>query len=203
MFCPECGRQCEKSAQFCQRCGARLEEMPRWAVPMLEQGYTALQQGDLERALALLAEACSVAPDDPRAHLGLAIAHLHRGDLNQAEAALRRTLDLDPAQAVAHAYLGALLVRHYQVADARVEMDLALKHGPGEFIVRLKRGEFFYRLGFFPDAVAELRTALALPAPSPESRLVAQELLMQARDRAKGSFTRQAVFPFRLRKSAA
>jgi tetratricopeptide (TPR) repeat protein len=82
-----------------------------------------------------------------------------------------------------------------RVADAREDLEAAVRLEPESFICRSKYGEFLARLGFYDQAMRELDIALSLTAPDADSRRAAMELRQFSKDKAKGIFYRQTAYP--------
>jgi predicted Zn-dependent protease len=71
-----------------------------------------------------------------------------------------------------------------------VALDAALQLNPDDPLVRVKRAEYFYRLGQFGDAVGELEHAIQRPSFNFDLQRYANELLRKSREQAKRSFAR-------------
>ncbi len=113
------------------------------ATAWLLLGIGAYEHGELEAALAHLAEAVLCAPQDPRAHQYLGVTLGRRGWYAAGEEELRRAVELDPKSADAHYNLAAIYMervppsvelarRHYSRAlelGAAPDEDLAAKIG--------------------------------------------------------------------------
>lgn len=95
---------------------------------------------------------------------------------------------------LAWAYLGRLRMLRLDVEGAREALERALHQAPDHFVVRLERGAFFLRLGFYPEAIAELEMAMR-SAPEGMAREHVYRLLQRAWERGRGSFVRRAVLP--------
>ncbi|WP_376788633.1 tetratricopeptide repeat protein [Thermoflexus sp.] len=95
---------------------------------------------------------------------------------------------------LAWAYLGRLRMLRFDVEGAREALERALHQASDHFVVRLERGAFFLRLGFYPEAMVELEAALR-SAPEGVAREHIYRLLQRAWEQGKGSFVRRAVLP--------
>lgn len=128
--------------------------------------------------------------------LEAALQALEAGQWEAAEARLRAIAAEDPSPigGLAWAYLGRIHMLRFQMEEARLAFERALQQAPDHFVVRLERGVFFLRLGFYPDAIAELEAALQR-APAGPAREHAYRLLQRAWERGRGSFVRRAVLP--------
>jgi Tfp pilus assembly protein PilF len=120
---------------------------------------------------------------------------LARNDVPGALAILEPLCADEPSMAIARAYRGIAYLRLVRVADARDELEEAVRLAPESFICRSKYAEFLGRLGFFDQAVAQLDAALAVSAPDLESRRAAIELRQFCRDKAKGIYYRHTGRP--------
>lgn len=69
-------------------------------------------------------------PTDARLLLGLGLLHYSFTKYTDAKAALERALILEPANAVAHHYLGLALSQEGRPAESLKHLDLAIKFNP-------------------------------------------------------------------------
>ncbi len=167
IFCGHCGERAEAGERFCVGCGAAL----RGHQPAAAQ--EAPSSSEVGRAAALLA----------------------KRDAAGAVAILEPYCQAQPGDAIARAYLGIAYLRLTRVADARFEIEEAVRLAPGSFICRTKYGELLARVGFYDQAMAQLDLALGLPAPDSESRHAAMELRQFCKDHAKGLVYRRLEYP--------
>jgi tetratricopeptide (TPR) repeat protein len=124
-----------------------------------------------------------------------AVLRLRAGDFVEARRLLSEVIRVQPACAPAHAYLGLACLQLSDVASAKWHLDRAVEGDPEEFLAWAKRGELWFRLACYPQAVADLRRALTLAAPTAASRRWTAKLLEEAQHRARGSFTRSIAWP--------
>ncbi len=176
-FCGNCGQGATSEESFCIACGLRLR--PLTAENELMGSQSGPDAGLREDQIAL------------RHALGL----LAKQELATAVAVLERLCKERPEWAIARAYLGIAYLRATRIADARYELEEAVRMAPDSFICRSKLGEFLARLGFYDQAMRELDVALAVPPPDTESYHAAMELRQFCKDKAKGIFYRQTGYP--------
>ncbi len=144
-----------------------------------------------------------VANDSPEAaapwqgddSLAVAVEFLRAGDFSAAAAVLQPLVQQAPDDAVALAYLGMARFHLGDVAGAKQLLDQAIERGPREFLAWAKRGEFWLRLGCYPQAAADLERALRLEAPSIASRRWVARLLEEAQRRSRAAFVRTMALP--------
>jgi len=174
-YCGACGAEARDGESFCVACGQSLRRPDTAVVAQSGPADAAKRQDQIvfQHALNLLAR------QDPATASGI----------------LERLVDERPDWAVARAYLGVALLRMTRVADARAELEQAVRQAPKSFICHMKYGEFLARLGFYDQAMRELDVALALPAPDAESSRAAMELRQFAKDKGKGLFYRETGYP--------
>lgn len=204
-FCQDCGAALAARARFCPGCGAAVVAAPdtpssgahhsphsiqRAQQPALDQGLAALRDGDLDRALPLLATAAAE-DGSGLALLAYGTALLRRRRYEQAMPPLERAAALLPGRGEPLAYLGMARLHALDPAGAREAMEGALAVAPGSFAVRLKHAEFLFRLGYYREALAEAEHTLTLTAPDAESLAFAERLAALARGRAPQAYTRQ------------
>lgn len=175
---------------------------------LLDSGYAALRRGDPEVALSYFQCAIDQNPDQPQAYFGTAMAYLEREKTEEAMQSLRDALNVDPAYVSARAYIGILLLGLHDVDGAQRELEQALHDDPTNLLVHIKYAEFYYRLGFYPRAVALLEQGLKAPHRANEHVVaMARSLLIQSRQKCKNIIVHdppdpRAIFQFlkRLRK---
>jgi tetratricopeptide (TPR) repeat protein len=128
---------------------------------LYRQGRTALEQGQLDQAVAHLTEALKNPFDEAQIRTMLGIALQRKGNGNAA-AEFRKALAINPRSVDAHLNLGVLLMRAGDVAAAEKEFRSALEADP-DF------SEAHFNLGLacaveqrWKEAAGSLRTAIRL-----------------------------------------
>jgi Tfp pilus assembly protein PilF len=166
---------------------------------LLDEGYSCLRRGDPEAALRRFHKAIASQPENPQGHFALAMAYLDLELGDKVMQALDAALDVDPTYAAARAFRGIELLKRYDIDAAQDELQQALHDAPTNLLVHLKYAEYYYRLGFYPNAVTLLEKGLSLPHGANE-HLVAmtRQLLTQSRQKCKGLIIRQPPDPRRL-----
>lgn len=130
-------------------------------------------------------------PDTVWAQLARAVDLLRGGEYLEAEHILQEVVSACPHYAEAWAYLGACLARRGVIDRAGECLDRALDLAPQSLAVRLKRGEYFLRLGIYPLAQVELQEAIRLAGPAQRrTASYAHALLLYARQQERGGFVR-------------
>jgi tetratricopeptide (TPR) repeat protein len=163
---------------------------------LLESGYAALRRGDPEVALSYFQCAIDQNPDQPQAYFATAMAYLEQENIEGAMQGLRDALDVDPTYASARAYIGILLFGLHDVEGAQREFEQALHDDPTNLLVHIKYAEFYYRLGFYPRAVALLEQGLKAPHRANEHVVaMAKSLLTQSRQKCKNIIVRDPPDP--------
>ncbi len=190
-FCPSCGHQARTADRFCRACGDALTDDARAAGPIAE-AEALCERGLLDEAIATIQRAIGMA-ETPELHVALATLYLRRGGSADARRALERAIDLDARCAVAHAYVGGLLMQSGHIDEARARLDLARDLAPDDLIVLMKRSEFWVRLGILDNARDELRRGLQNGAGSPQARHMAEVMFQAIEKRARNSFVRQTI----------
>ncbi len=190
-FCPSCGSGSRGTDAFCRGCGAALTDDAH-AAGSIAEAEALVERGQLDEAIAALQRALGAA-ETPELHVAISTLYLRRGDGAGARRALDRALALDPACAVAHAYVAGMDLHAGRVADAQDRLDYARDLAPDDLIVRIKRAEYWLRLGIFDNARAELRHGLQNCGGSPQNRAIAEAMFASIEKRSRGSFTRKTV----------
>lgn len=123
--------------------------------------------GDPEGALADLKAALEFAPGSSTLWNQLALLHNQRDADLEAIAAARKSVELDPEDALGHANLALLLLDDYQNEAARREIEEALRLDPGFDIAYIALGRYWLQAGDTPKAIeALLKGTTANPAYS-------------------------------------
>lgn len=162
----------------------------------MDGAAAALAAGDIDAALAAYRRALDDGTvDGVSGLLGLAVCHGRRRQWVDAENALKSVIGLDPQCGVAYAYLGAVRLEQGKVEAALDDLDQALALAPADTLVRLKRGEGFFRLGRLSEAEAECREAVFLADSNPVIRDYARTLLLGIRRELAGSLSRDIPHP--------
>jgi protein O-GlcNAc transferase len=139
-----------------------LSETPNHTVALFRGGLLELQDGRPEAALALIEQAVSAAPDEPRHHFGLgqSLQALRRHE--EAAAAYRRVLQADPHSADAYFALGTALQSFKDYANAIGAFEAAVHIQPEYSAAFNNLGNCQQLLGRLPQAAAAYGQALTL-----------------------------------------
>ena len=73
-----------------------LQEDPRHVQALINSASLWGQRGEIEKSIKLLKKAVQIAPDDPIAHVNLAISFRAAGQIDAAIEHLQRSTALDP-----------------------------------------------------------------------------------------------------------
>ena len=193
-YCASCGHNSRAEDRFCRACGAPLTDDARADGPVAE-AEALVSRGLLTDAIATIQRGLSEA-ETPELHVALSTLYLRRGDVTDARRALDRALAIDPNCAVAHAYIGGMLIHEGRVEEAQARLDLARDLAPDDLIVLMKRAEFWLRLGILDNARVELRHGLQDGGGSPQTRAMAETMYAAIEKRMRSSFVRKTVtFP--------
>jgi protein O-GlcNAc transferase len=139
-----------------------LADVPTHAPALFRCGLLELQEGHPEPALALIEQAASLDPDEPRYHVGLGQALQTLGHFADAAAAYRRALRAERGSADAHFGLGAALQAQGKYAEAIDAYEHAVRFQEDHFGALNNLGNCQQRCGRFADAAAAYTRALAL-----------------------------------------
>ena len=125
-------------------------------------GVVALQSGRPERALELITQAVTGAPDDARILSNLGEAHRQSGDPAAAIDCYERALAIDPRLAGTHANRGKVLAALDQADEAVVAYRRALEIEPDTVDVLNDLGNALIALDRVDDAVIAYRRVLEI-----------------------------------------
>src|SRR5437764_2497598 len=112
MFCTECGTKNTADANFCKKCGHKMDKHP--APPISEEDMVRLaptdeklsrmmvlafernEAGDVDGAISDCREALEFAPDSTSAHSLMGMLYEKKGDREKAIAEFEKVLELNP-----------------------------------------------------------------------------------------------------------
>lgn len=119
------------------------------------RGILARECGDIDKSLALLQRAHTVAPADPEPLGEIAIAQMTVGDLYAAEHSLRQALALNPQAVRTLVNLGALLQHRGHVQTAITFYEQALELEPDDLQLHCNLAKALADSGQIEDALAQ------------------------------------------------
>jgi len=128
-----------------------------WAV--LTNASTAVTEGQIDSALAQVAQVLERNPNDPFAWEVAYTAHWARNDFVKSEECLRKLVELNPTPE-AYARLAKALVRQTRYDDSVALLDGALRAAPDHGELLVVRGEALQLLGRNEEARAAYQRAL-------------------------------------------
>ncbi len=135
----------------------------------LALGQAKLAQGDVDGAASAAARATALDPQWPQAHYLLGVADAGRRDWRHAEGSLKKTLEIAPEFFPATAALARVYVKMGREKQGLALLDDYEKaHGENNLTLAA-RGEVFYTLARYDDAMQAYRKALALRSDSAAS----------------------------------
>jgi len=107
-----------------------LEVAPDYPQAVHFSGVLAHQQGERERAVALIERSLDLEPDHADWYSNLGIVHRDRLQLDEAVAAFERAIALDPNHANAHNNLGVVLRAQNKLVEAEAAYREAVRINP-------------------------------------------------------------------------
>ncbi|MGO8858624.1 MAG: tetratricopeptide repeat protein [Steroidobacteraceae bacterium] len=139
-----------------------LADVPTHAMALFRGGLLELQDGRPEQALALMEQAATIAPDEPRHHVGVGQALQALGRFADAAAAYRRALRAEPCSADAYFALGVALQSQGEYLEAIDAYEHAVRFQADYFAALNNLGNCQQRCGRIAEAVTAYTRALAL-----------------------------------------
>lgn len=127
----------------------------------LQDAWTALGQGDAQRALGLYRQVLAERPDDPDAALGVAVALHQQKNLTEAWAAYQRSLKLWPDNATARTGLLAILSES-DALTAESRLTEWVQSRPSDAAAQAALGNLLGRQARWADALPWLTRAQLL-----------------------------------------
>ena len=136
------------------RRSARLKERLKQLQPQMSEAAAVQARKDFRQAIAR-------APEDFMLRGNYALFLRTVGDEPAAIAEWRRIRDLMPHDYISHFFLGRLLSRQGQLAEAEALMRTAAEIRPSDTEIWFQLGGVLYAEGKFPEALASFNRALA------------------------------------------
>jgi tetratricopeptide (TPR) repeat protein len=127
-----------------------------------DYGIGLLLQGDLKGAEAAFLKVTRMEPSYADGWVNVGRARLTEGNLEGAEEALRTALDRDPGLAKTHFFLGTALKQSGRLDEGLEHLQRAAALYPGDRVVRNQIGRVLFLKRQYRDAIAELKTVLAI-----------------------------------------
>ncbi|WFU50382.1 FecR domain-containing protein [Sinorhizobium terangae] len=124
--------------------------------------FRATVSSDLDGALADLKRATKIAPGDDAAWNELGIVQSDRSAIREADAAHRRSIELNPENAVLHANYARFLMDNDQIAAAKAALDRAEALDPRSYAVLAAKGRYLLRIGRTEEGEKALLEASAV-----------------------------------------
>ena len=131
------------------------------------RGVIALDDGDVDGAIAQFQGALGRPDAGPDVTINLARAWLVKGDTARARQTASQVLARDPRNKQALVLLGGAAIREERLAEAETRLRAALEVDPSFVLARSKLGEVLQREGRDDEAIAEFQRAVALAPLSP------------------------------------
>jgi tetratricopeptide (TPR) repeat protein len=125
-------------------------------------GNVYLQQGNIDKAKAVLQRALSINPDLPEATVYLGMATVREGNLTAGATLFRSAINLQPDLAAAHNNLASILARQGLYKEAEFHLQKAVVINPADAQVRHNYGMLLARTGSADRALVELKEAVRL-----------------------------------------
>ena len=127
----------------------------------------ALDEGDVDGAIAQLEAALAKGSTGPEMPLNLARAYLQKGDVARTRALTSEILQGDPRNKQALVLLAGAAIRESRYPEAEQALRRALVVDPSFALAHTKLGEVLQKEGRDDDALAELEKAVAIAPLSP------------------------------------
>jgi choline-sulfatase len=152
----------------------------------LHDAILAIEDGAFGRAVPLLERVIAIEPGIPIAQLNLGVARARQHQYARAIAPLTRAVALQPDGMRGHYELG---IASYETGDleaAARELAIVARKMPEWADARYSLGSVYARIDRVPEAIAELRAALALDARHFRANLLLGRILTLRGDAASG-----------------
>jgi arylsulfatase A-like enzyme/Flp pilus assembly protein TadD len=150
----------------------------------LHTAMEAVEDGDFAHAIPQLEIVTASDPSISLAQLNLGIARAHQREYGRAIAPLKRAIALEPDRMIAHYELGVALYETGDLNAAAGHFAIVAAKMPAWADARYSLGSVYARIDRVPDALVELRAALALEPRHFRANLLLGRLLTLRGDAA-------------------
>jgi tetratricopeptide (TPR) repeat protein len=152
---------------------------------------TAMQQGDVDRAMEKYNEAIALNPKLANAYLGRGRVYSQKKDLNRATRDFTTAVFLDPKLADAYLERGKVHWKKGAFAQASLDFDQALQRDPSSEEAVLAKKDFLASRGSSKKALETIETAVKRNPMNPKFQKVRGDLLIHEgkNERAVQSYT--------------
>lgn len=157
------GKLAEAAAQYKRL----LNETPKDPNMLSGLGSVALQMGNHEIAIKLLAESLAINQHQLAACLNLGVAFHQTNRPGKALACYDRAIAISPGHAAAHFRRGVLLEELKRFDDALASYDQVVKIKPGHVLAYVYRGTILEKLNRSAESLASFEQAIALKPDQP------------------------------------
>ncbi|HZM68931.1 MAG TPA: tetratricopeptide repeat protein [Candidatus Cryosericum sp.] len=131
------------------------------------RGLIALDEGDVDGAIAQFEHALAKGAPGQEVRLNLARAFLEKGDYEKARSAAAEVLRADPRSKQAEAIIAGTYIKEGRLEEAEARLRAALAIDASFLLARAKLGEVLQRQGRDDEALKELETAVSIAPLSP------------------------------------
>ncbi|MDD5071019.1 MAG: tetratricopeptide repeat protein [Candidatus Omnitrophica bacterium] len=143
------------------------------ASKLLQSAENSFKNNDNKKAQALINEAISLNPNDPRAYYRLGCVYLKGDDLDNAAAAFQAAIKKDPGYAKAHTNLGGIYARKKNYKEGLKYLNKAALLEPNNPKTYYNIAMIHLALGKEKEALNNLETAKRLCHQTNDSQLLA------------------------------
>jgi len=141
---------------------ASLRIYPRFIRALTWLGVTFAEEGNSERAMAVLRLATQLDPADPGARFNLAVALEASGQVAEAEAVYRKANELEPDLVPVYLNLGGLLLNQEKIGEARDVFKQGLQVNPLSAMLYYNLSQLEQKAGRREEAERALKLSIRL-----------------------------------------
>ncbi len=141
-----------------------------------QQGLTAFNEGDYEKAAEALEKAAHLAPDAPEAHANLGLTYLQLSRTEEGIGELEKAVALKPEQSTTQIQLASAYAQAGQLDESVTAFEKALENAedlsdPVSFEATLNLASLYFAVGRVEEATATYERAVAAQPESPDALL--------------------------------
>jgi len=125
-------------------------------------GYSLLQKGQVDEAMAQFQKALEINPNYADARNNFGFTLVQKGQADKAIAQYQMALELNPNYAGAHCNLGDVLLQKGQVDEAMAQLQKALEINPSYISAHYDLGLALDQVGRIDEAMAQYQKALEI-----------------------------------------
>jgi superkiller protein 3 len=169
----------KESAEFFEKAAARYPDSPE---VLYNLGVSALRDGNVDRAIAVLDRALELKPDMVEASFALGEGYFNKGEKDKATEAFARAIDFQPTNAKAYYNMGVIYYKFDRLDEALAAFQKSMELEPDYSSAFYQAGLVSVKKGDLKGALQYFETFLKIEPDAPEAsqvKIMIEELKKQ------------------------